>query len=459
MGAKVLVVDDSPTIRKLVRAILEAQGYEVRLAGDGIEALEALEGGDVDLTLLDFVMPRMNGFQFCREIRNSEQHKDLAVVLMSAKGDKIRGQFVRQTGAIDSITKPFDARGLLAVVEGALRKKEQGVRRPSEAPEEEAAFDASGPHLHPSRDPGLHKAQGLAEFKRELCRHLLPSLERSEALSAVTVEELRAALAEAATEDTLAGLGRVIKILEFGEDDRQVLAGDLSAVSIAEVLQLFAMQRQSGALSVFHRKSEIVLHLRQGELDYAEFRGLSGEFLLGRYLVEAGHLSREELQIVLGNRAGSKRLLGESLAVLGFVDENQVRKALVRQTSELVYELVRWQNGRFVFHVGTPNPIAEKSKLGLPTAGLVMEGFRRVDEWRVIEGSFDFDEVLYRDPTAFEQLGDTSQLTPRERQVLGSIDGEATVREVVDQMGGSSFDVCKILYQLLNSRLVRRRTN
>ena len=131
MGARILVVDDSPTIRKVVTSILEARAFETVTAEDGQDALEKLDAGaEVDLVLLDFVMPRMNGYQFCRELRNNAERRNLPVVLMSAKGDKIRGQFVQQTGAIDAITKPFDARGLVAVVEGALKKQEEGRARP-----------------------------------------------------------------------------------------------------------------------------------------------------------------------------------------------------------------------------------------------------------------------------------------------------------------------------------------
>ena len=130
MSARILVVDDSPTIRKVVGSILEARSYQPLLAGDGQEALEILGTEVVDLVLLDFVMPRMNGYQFCRELRADPNLKNLPVVLMSAKGDKIRGQFVQQTGAIDAITKPFDARGLIAVIEGALKKHTEGRGRP-----------------------------------------------------------------------------------------------------------------------------------------------------------------------------------------------------------------------------------------------------------------------------------------------------------------------------------------
>src|SRR3954465_8164761 len=126
MGARVLVVDDSPTIRKLVSAILERHQYEPTTAVDGQAGLDRLKEGDIDLVLLDFVMPRINGYQFCRAMREDEKLRNLPVVLMSAKGDKIRGQFSQQTGAVDAITKPFDARGLVAVVESALQKAAEG---------------------------------------------------------------------------------------------------------------------------------------------------------------------------------------------------------------------------------------------------------------------------------------------------------------------------------------------
>jgi hypothetical protein len=116
---------------------------------------------------------------------------------------------------------------------------------------------------------------------------------------------------------------------------------------------------------------------------------------------------------------------------------------------------VRWQTGRFAFDVGYIDPAARRVALQLPIGALTMEGFRRVDEWRLIEGSFDFDEVLYRDDLAIDRT--KGDLTPQEQQVLVAINGEATVREIVEVNEGSSFELCKILYQFLNSRLVRRK--
>jgi CheY-like chemotaxis protein len=464
MSARILVVDDSPTIRRVVGSILEARAYRPLLAQDGQEALELLGTEEVDLVLLDFVMPRMNGYQFCRELRADPNLKNLPVVLMSAKGDKIRGQFVQQTGAIDAITKPFDARGLIAVVEGALKKHTEGRGRPvPEAhamPEDEESSNVE--NFRPSRssfseDPGLRRVQAAQEFGLSLSQVMAPELSKIPDLSPETAEAVTLAVQRAITPDNMGALSTLMKMLTLGENTRDALSGDISVISIAEVLQLLDLQRQTGVLSVFTRQSEITLYIKQGRLEFAASRGLRVEFRIGRYLVEDGTITRDELQTVLDNRAGSKRLFGELLIQLGMANEDQVKRALVRQTHELIYEVVRWKIGRFAFSVGSENPAATKAALGLETGGLVMEGFRRVDEWRLIEGSFDFDEVLYHDTVAIERLGQDANLTRQERAVLGAIDGEKTIREIVDLTGGSSFELCKILYQFLNSRLVRRR--
>src|SRR5260221_12488061 len=100
MSTKVLVVDDSPTIRKVVSFILDAQGYETLTAENGEDALGKLRADRVDLVLTDFVMPHMNGYQLCREIRGDAALRSVPIILMSAKGDKPLGHFVQQTGPV-----------------------------------------------------------------------------------------------------------------------------------------------------------------------------------------------------------------------------------------------------------------------------------------------------------------------------------------------------------------------
>src|SRR5215510_12563705 len=176
MGARVLVVDDSPTIRKLVSAILERHDYEPMIAVDGQAGLDRLRQGNIDLVLLHFVMPRMNGYQFCREMRADDRISHLPVVLMSAKGDKIRGQFVQQTGAVDAITKPFDARALVAVVEGALAKTAEGRARPVPEGQTMPDEDTIAESIRPSMVPRHLRQRAGIELAQQLATALTPAI-------------------------------------------------------------------------------------------------------------------------------------------------------------------------------------------------------------------------------------------------------------------------------------------
>ncbi len=87
----------------------------------------------------------------------------------------------------------------------------------------------------------------------------------------------------------------------------------------------------------------------------------------------------------------------------------------------------------------------------------MMEGFRRVDEWRLIEDSFDFEDVLYQDQQVIGKQGD--QLEEAERAVLDRVDGFRTVAEVIDSIAMSSFDTSKVVYRLLKARYISRGGN
>ncbi len=117
---KILVVDDSPTVRKLISGKLEKCGHEVVCAIDGVDALEKINELMPDLVLLDITMPRMDGYQVCKLIRNNETTKDVPVVMISGKDgffDKVRGRMAGTTGYI---TKPFGPETLMKTVETYL---------------------------------------------------------------------------------------------------------------------------------------------------------------------------------------------------------------------------------------------------------------------------------------------------------------------------------------------------
>ena len=120
-GKTILVVDDSPTVCKLVAGKLEKSGHEVFCSNDGPQALELLEGLVPDLVLLDINMPKMDGYQVCKLIRNNHATQNVPVVMISGKDgffDKVRGRMAGTTGYI---TKPFGPETLMKAVETFLK--------------------------------------------------------------------------------------------------------------------------------------------------------------------------------------------------------------------------------------------------------------------------------------------------------------------------------------------------
>jgi len=120
--ATVLVVDDQPQNIRLLDAILTPRGYDVRTAASGAEALTALDGTDVDLVLLDIVMPGMDGYEVCRRIREQTETAYLPVVMITASGDEQKIKAL-EAGADDFLTKPIDQSELLARVASLARIK------------------------------------------------------------------------------------------------------------------------------------------------------------------------------------------------------------------------------------------------------------------------------------------------------------------------------------------------
>ena len=114
---KILVVDDSATVRKLISGKLEKSGHEVFCAVDGIDALDKIKEILPDLILLDINMPRMDGYQVCKLIRSNEETKDVPIVMISGKDgffDKVRGRMAGTTGYI---TKPFGPETLMKMID------------------------------------------------------------------------------------------------------------------------------------------------------------------------------------------------------------------------------------------------------------------------------------------------------------------------------------------------------
>lgn len=121
---KILVVDDESRMRKLVKDFLEREGFRVLEAGDGMEAMEIFyENNDITLLILDVMMPKMDGWQVCREVRQSSKVPIIMLTARSDERDELQGF---ELGVDEYISKPFSPKILVARVEAILRRSGKG---------------------------------------------------------------------------------------------------------------------------------------------------------------------------------------------------------------------------------------------------------------------------------------------------------------------------------------------
>ena len=121
--SELLIVDDNPENLRVLSAMLLKEGYIVRAAKNGKQALASIESAEPDLLLLDIHMPEMDGFELCRKITTDQRYHHLPVIFLSALDDSFNKVKGFEAGAIDYMTKPFDAEEVKVRVRNHLQLK------------------------------------------------------------------------------------------------------------------------------------------------------------------------------------------------------------------------------------------------------------------------------------------------------------------------------------------------
>ncbi len=401
MSDYILAIDDSPTVLAVIETVLAGMGHRTVVERDHEPALARAReaGGAPRAILLDDTIPGRDAAELCQRLAADAALARVPVILMTTRGqaDDVEARFARLPNLVDSIGKPFSPDALQAVVS---RVAGAGASPPPAGALREA--------LAMSTDAGLEEARAFA------------------------------------------ALG-------------YALAGDLDAIAMGQVFELLSEQRQTGVLRVVNTASHarIELVFRGGRVDFAAAVGVAEDLMLGRFVVETGEASPDKLAAVLAERARARPplpLFGADLVARGIISREALVRALTRQTSELAYETLRWTAGFFHFRRDAePGAAAREAALQIQVDRMLLEGFRRVDEWRVIEREIaTFDEVFVRNESKIDELP-RGTLTREELAVLDEIDGRRSVRDVVRRLRMGSFDVSRIFFRLRRARMIRPR--
>lgn len=121
---KVLVADDDPNVREIIRLYFSKQQIDLVVAGDGKEAIQLMDKESPDMVILDVMMPQMDGFEACREIRKKW---DTPIIMLTAKDEEFDRVLGLELGADDYVTKPFSPRELVARIRAILRRLQPKV--------------------------------------------------------------------------------------------------------------------------------------------------------------------------------------------------------------------------------------------------------------------------------------------------------------------------------------------
>lgn len=445
-GEKILDIDDSPTVQRLIEMILTTQGYRVVLASDGEEGVAKARAEKPAVILVDFVMPKMNGFQVCKELKEDPEFKDTPIILVTSKGDKVGSKFVDVLGITEYFTKPFQPEELLAKIREVIEKKKQ--TQPTPPPPSAAwpglvsAGAGAEPAVSESREPRRPSSGGSVQAAQNVVESMVRNV-----VEEVFDDFIKNILPKKIQEE----------LAKIQPPAGASIQGDLSTVSIAEVMQMLGLQRQNGKLLINHTSDTVEVYFKDGMVVFASSAASNGKgpALIEGLLRKTCKLGDDSVRHVLRILEMTSQPVDAILAQEKLMNPKGFNENLRRHTEFSVYRIMTWKQGAFSFEKGNAplfsNPIA------LKVDDLLMEGARRADEWGLIVQKIPDFGVVFEPMIGNADELNTRGMSETDLRVFSLVNGRRTVQDIIDEIGLSEFDVAKSMFILLTVSLIRKK--
>ena len=235
------------------------------------------------------------------------------------------------------------------------------------------------------------------------------------------------------------------------------IEGPLRELGLHDVFQLLDLSRKTGVMRVTShlRNNEGLVAFDGGAIVYAEIK--SNPFRLGDLLLRAGRIAEADLERArsIQEKEHGARRLGQILVALGALSQGELARQVEFQVTEVVFELLSWQEGFFSFTEGPLAGVPPDLMVRIRTESVLMEGARRIDEWSRIEAVVPHVGVV---PvlTPGEGGADAAMLDllPGEWETLALVDGERSVREIAQGLARSEFEVARTVFGLVTTGVV-----
>jgi len=258
------------------------------------------------------------------------------------------------------------------------------------------------------------------------------------------------------------------------------LEGTIKDFGLPDIFQLIGLQRKTGLLTLKSDKESVTVTFENGMVVMADADSKRLEDRLGNVLVKQGKLPPEDLEEALQTQKATLQRLGHILITANYITPKDLKDALQVQVSQIVFKLFRWRDGEYHF-APTDSVDYDRDNFNPMSADFIlMEGIRMVDEWPIIEKKIPSMDIVFRtvvDASMIEVGGageegeealtglaepkrmaasSTSKirLTHDEERIYRKIDGARTVQAIIDGTGMTEFEVCRILFDLLNRNII-----
>ena len=424
-------------MRKLAELVLTEAGYKVFTAENGEEGLKLAEENLPSVILVDFIMPRMNGYQFCKMARCNPFLKDVPIILITAKGEDVGEKFTAKFGVVDYFIKPFQPEELLAKVN--FLAKDHETRKASIAAGEEA-----------SKEEKTTKPKKESQLRAEEDFNL--TVNTGEALDRVLKRYFHKEfpfLLQKTVSDILKQTGVI-------RTDNIVLSGDISSFSFFDILQFIDTTKPTGKLSAYSPVMSSEIYFDRGAIYYATTSRQGISLLSGDIVEKRLNVSRDAFNKAVHTSKETGVPILRAFVKENILSEDQVMNILSDKIFDSVYSTMELENGNFFFE---KMPIPENLSdipIRIKASQLILEGARRVDERRFAAKMFEDNNLVFirlMTDVAVEDIN----LDKNELEIFSLIDGKRTIGDIIKKSSVEEHEAKRILYTLTKVGILKKK--
>src|SRR5262245_13856731 len=258
------------------------------------------------------------------------------------------------------------------------------------------------------------------------------------------------------------------------------LEGTIKDFGLPDIFQLIGLQRKTGLLTLKNEREQVTVTFENGMVVMADSSAKRLEDRLGSVLVKQGKLTKERLDEALQTQRATLQRMGHILTTGNYITVKDLKDALQVQVSQIVFKVFRWRDGEYHFEPAESVDYDRDNFNPMSADFILMEGIRMVDEWPIIEKKIPSMDIVLRpvvDASMIEVGGGEEpaedvlsglgqdkrsaassfskiRLTPEEERIYRKVDGTRTVQAIIDATGLGEFEVCRVLFDLLNRNII-----